>query len=456
MEDRDLTPNPRICPSCQRRVPPSIEQCRCGYVFPAAPEVDADPESEVEPTRPWLGPAIALAAIVIAVTLYMLRSSPPIPDGPPTSTPTAAARPTAPESPPLATTAPSPAVPVPVIEAPTLPVPAVASPASFEDIVGTALAAVVLIEAGGGRGSGFFVTPDLILTNAHVVEGTSSVTLRMSDGTSMPGRVVRSAPEVDIAIVRLNQPRPSQPTMTMGTVNGARAGQEVIAIGSALGMLQNTVTRGIVSAVRNAGGVILIQTDAAINRGNSGGPLIDRAGRVIGITTLKMASNSESLGFAVAIDHARPLLEGRPSERVAPPAGGAASTPLSGAFNAPPSQTDVMRTEGAVQFERVMQAAAKRADSLDDYWNRFRAACRATAPSNGGDREWFGVWDRPPSFNTADVQCTRWVSDITQIAGGIRAAMVSADEAARTASVYPGVRRDLRRKYKLDWDGWDR
>jgi S1-C subfamily serine protease len=332
----------------------------------------------------------------------------------------------------------------------------VASPASFEDIIGTALAAVVLIEAGGGRGSGFFVTPDLILTNAHVVEGSSSVTLRMSDGTSTPGRVLRSAPEVDIAIVRLNQPRPSQPTMTMGTVNGARAGQEVIAIGSALGMLQNTVTRGIVSAVRNAGGVILIQTDAAINRGNSGGPLIDRAGRVIGITTLKMASNSESLGFAVAIDHARPLLEGRPSERVAPPAGGAASTPLSGAFNAPPSQTDVMRTEGAVQFERVMQAAAKRADSLDDYWNRFRTACRATVVSNGADREWFGVWDRPPSFNTADVQCTRWVSDITQIAGGIRAAMVSADESARTASVYPGVRRDLRRKYKLDWDGWDR
>ena len=336
--------------------------------------------------------------------------------------------------------------------------PASAPPAtavSFEDIIGNASAAVVSIETPAGRGSGFFVTPELVLTNAHVVESNSSVTLRMSDGTTMLARVQRSAPEVDIAIVRVNQPRQAQQTMTMGTVKGARAGQEVIAIGSALGLLQNTVTRGIVSAVRNAAGVILIQTDAAINRGNSGGPLIDRSGRVIGITTLKMAApNSESLGFAVAIDHAGPLLEGRPAERFTPPGSSTPPTALSGAFSAPPSQADQMRDAGALQFERVMQAAAKRADSLDDYWNRFRAACGATATPNGGDREWFGVWDRPPSFNTADVQCTRWLSDITQVAGTIRQAMVSADEAARVASVYPGVRRELRRKYKLDWDGW--
>ena len=327
---------------------------------------------------------------------------------------------------------------------------------SFEDIIGNASAAVVSIETASGRGSGFFVAPDLIITNAHVVEGNSSVTLRMSDGTTASARVLRSSPEVDIAIVRVNQPRLAQPTMSLGTVNGTRAGQEVIAIGSALGMLQNTVTRGIVSAVRNAGGVILIQTDAAINRGNSGGPLIDRGGKVIGITTLKMASNSESLGFAVAIDHARPLLEGRPAELVAPPAGGPQSTPLSGAFGSARSQTDLIRDDGAAQFERVMQAAARRADSLDDYWTRFRNACRATAAPNGGDREWFGVWDRPPSFNTADAQCSRWLSDIAQLAGAVRTAMTSADETARTASVYPGVRRELRRKYKLDWDGWER
>jgi hypothetical protein len=216
------------------------------------------------------------------------------------------------------------------------------------------------------------------------------------------------------------------------------------------------VTRGIVSAVRNAGGVILIQTDAAINRGNSGGPLIDRAGKVIGITTLKMASNAESLGFAVAIDHARPLLEGRPAERVAAAPGASSANPLSGAFAAAPSATDVMRDQGAVQFERVMQAAAKRADSLDDYWSRFRSACQVASSTSSADREWFSIWDRQPTFNTSDGQCVRWLSDINEIAGTIRTAMAAADEAARTASVYPGVRRDLRHRYRLDWDGWER
>jgi hypothetical protein len=115
-----------------------------------------------------------------------------------------------------------------------------------------------------------------------------------------------------------------------------------------------------------------------------------------------------------------------------------------------------MRDDGAAQFERVMQAAARRADSLDDYWARFRNACRVTVEPNGGDREWFGVWDRPPSFNRSDAQCSSWLSDIGQMAGVVRTTMASADEAARTASVYPGVRRELRRKYKLDWDGWER
>ena len=291
-----------------------------------------------------------IATIVIAAigSFYMLRAAPPVvvprnvaitpaprpltaPPVPRESTPSALPRPLAPADAPAAA-------------------PAVAATVSFEDIVGNALAAVVSIETPGGRGSGFFVTPAVVVTNAHVVEGNSSVMVRMSDGTTLPARVERSSPEVDIAIVRINQPRSGQPAMSLGSVKAARPGQEVIAIGSALGMLQNTVTRGIVSAVRNAGGVILIQTDAAINRGNSGGPLIDRTGRVIGITTLKMAApNSESLGFAVAIDHAGPLLEGRPAERVFAAGNAASQTPLSGAFGAARSETDLAREAGAVQ-----------------------------------------------------------------------------------------------------------
>jgi hypothetical protein len=221
-------------------------------------------------------------------------------------------------------------------------------------------------------------------------------------------------------------------------------------------VLQNTVTRGIVSAVRNANGVILIQTDAAINPGNSGGPLIDRAGRVIGITTLKVASNSEALGFAVAIDHARPLIEGRPAELVAAPAGSQAPSPLAGAFRPAGSQPDTLREQAEGQFDRAMQLVARRADSLDEYWGRFRDGCHIAAAPNGGDREWFGVWERPPSIDARDVHCSRWLEDVTSIANSVRISMNAADETARSASVIPGVRRDLRRKYKLDWAGWER
>ena len=86
-------------------------------------------------------------------------------------------------------------------------------------------------------------------------------------------------------------------------------------------MLSNTVTRGIVSAIRDVGTVTLIQTDAAINPGNSGGPLVDRNGVVIGINSLAVAAREgQGIGFAVAIDHATPLLNGQGAQRVGPDA----------------------------------------------------------------------------------------------------------------------------------------
>lgn len=459
MENRDLTPTSRVCPACNRRVPSRIEQCRCGYTFtaPAAPEPApaadvADTPAAVSGSR-WIVPVIGAAIVAGAAIWFFMQ---PRTENRPVQT-TAAGVPAKAPSPAAAPVTSSPSTPMAL----PVPVPPAAAatpvPASLEEVVSAAIAAVVLIDTPNARGSGFFVTADTLITNAHVVEGNSSVTLKLSDGSSMPARVLRSEPEVDIAIVRVNTPRAGQATLQLGSVAAARPGQEVIAIGSALGMLQNTVTRGIVSGIRNAGGVMLIQTDAAINRGNSGGPLLDRSGRVIGITTLKIVpSGAESLGFAVAIDHARPLLEGRPLERATPQAGSQQGNPLASAFRPAQSQTDVMRDQGAQQFERVMQAIARRADSLDDYWQRFRASCRPTVAPNGGDREWFGIWERPPAINTGDVQCTQWLADVTKIASGVRPAMAQAEEGARAAGVYPGVQRDLRRKYRLDWDGWDR
>jgi S1-C subfamily serine protease len=452
----------RICPACDRRVPSRVQQCRCGYAFSAAApavaeSVEIDEPAE-RPERAWLRPALIISLVVFALTAYLIRTgSQEKPDeratagqkvAPPAPTSAAGVVP-----PPRTATV----LPIPTrVVVPPAPSPEPSTVSSFEEIVGNASAAVVSIETGTGRGTGFFVSPELIVTNAHVVQNNTNVTVRLSDGRTMPARVLRTSPVVDIAIVSPNTPQPDQSTMRMGTVNAARPGQEVIAIGSALGVLQNTVTRGIVSAVRNASGVMLIQTDAAINPGNSGGPLIDRSGRVIGITTLKIASNSESLGFAVAIDHAQPLLEGRPAELTTARGGSQAPGPLAGAFAPNQSQTDVNREQGVAFYDRTMQSLARRAESLDDYWTRFRHTCRPSVPPTSGDREWFVVLDRPPTIDPRDSQCMQWLADVTQLANGIRASMASADETARAASVYPGVKRELRKKYRLGWDGWER
>jgi S1-C subfamily serine protease len=450
----------RTCPSCARLVPSRVDTCRCGHAFTATVPRDSvsyEPDERRSSAR-WLGPTLAILSIALAVLVYVLHpwsgetSEIPPPDQQALQHAQAVAEPAAAAIPGQATPPlPLPPSPVPLAAAPP------PGPLSFEEIVGNAMAAVVLIETGTSRGSGFFVTPDLIVTNAHVVEANSAVTVRMSDGAAVQARVLRTSPEVDIAIVRPDTARPGQKTLPLGAVAGVRTGQEVIAIGSALGVLQNTVTRGIVSGIRNAGGVTLIQTDAAINHGNSGGPLIDHTGRVIGITTLKVASNSESLGFAVAIDHAVALVEGRPAEQIQAPPGAQPNASLAGAFGVPPAppQGDAARDQATMQFDRAMQGLAQRADQLDDYWQRFHESCAVDALPDSGDRPWFGIWIRAAPLDARAVSCLGRYNDVAGIARGFSTAMASASEAARTAGVYPGVRRELRRKYRLDWNGWD-
>src|SRR5207244_4665170 len=114
----------------------------------------------------------------------------------------------------------------------------------------------------------------------------------------------------EMAVLKVIGTLANQATIRMGATAGVRVGEEVIAIGTPLGFLQNTVSRGIVSALRDVDGATMIQTDAAINPGNSGGPLLDRSGEAIGI--IKSGYNGRNgLSFAVAIDHARAVLDGR-------------------------------------------------------------------------------------------------------------------------------------------------
>ncbi|MFM7651785.1 MAG: trypsin-like peptidase domain-containing protein [Vulcanococcus sp.] len=167
-----------------------------------------------------------------------------------------------------------------------------------------------------GQGSGFLYDPSgLLITNAHVVEGSTRVVVGLPDGRRAEGRVVGVDPVTDLAVVRLDGSGP-WPVVGLGNSDALQVGDWVIAVGNPFG-LDQTVTLGIVSSLnRNAAALgitdkrlALIQTDAAINPGNSGGPLLNADGEVVGINTLVRSGPGAGLGFAIPINRARQIAQ---------------------------------------------------------------------------------------------------------------------------------------------------
>ena len=165
-----------------------------------------------------------------------------------------------------------------------------------------------------GQGSGVLFSSDgLLLTNAHVVEGADQLTVGLSDGRRVEGRVIGTDPLTDLAVVRLSGSGP-WPTARLGDSDRLQVGDWAIAVGNPYG-LESTVTLGIISNLnRNVSqlGISdkrldLIQTDAAINPGNSGGPLLNADGEVVGINTLVRSGPGAGLGFAIPINRARTI-----------------------------------------------------------------------------------------------------------------------------------------------------
>ena len=169
-----------------------------------------------------------------------------------------------------------------------------------------------------GAGSGFVLDAEgHILTNYHVIEGARQIEVTFTDDTSLPAQLIGGDPRNDIALLKVEAPPALLVPVELGQSANLQVGQRAIAIGNPFGQFGGTLTTGVISALdrtlqssdnRQITGII--QTDAAINRGNSGGPLLDSAGRVIGITTaiFSPSGTNSGVGFAVPVDTIRRVL----------------------------------------------------------------------------------------------------------------------------------------------------
>ena len=168
-------------------------------------------------------------------------------------------------------------------------------------------------QQGAGSGSGSILSPDgLVLTNNHVVEGANHIELQLTDARRVPARLLGRDPDTDIAVLRA-ETTDRLPAVALGNSKKVRPGQMAIAIGNPLGF-ESTVTAGIVSAVgrslRAQNGRLIgdvIQTDAALNPGNSGGPLVNSRGEVIGVNTA-VIMGAQGICFSVASNMAQHVL----------------------------------------------------------------------------------------------------------------------------------------------------
>jgi S1-C subfamily serine protease len=246
----------------------------------------------------------------------------------------------------------------------------------------------------GGMGSGVVISPDgLVLTNSHVVDGAKELRLTDTEGRSMAARLIGEDPDTDLALLRAGAAR-DLPSATLGDSKKLRRGQLAVAIGNPLGF-ESTVTAGVISALGRSlrartGRLIedVIQTDAALNPGNSGGPLVSSRGEVIGINTAVIAG-AQGICFAVASNTAQYVLSeilqhgrvrrafiGVAAQTVAVPRRHARAAEIDNAFGAmitacePDKPADVA---GLMSYDVVVRLDGEPVTGVDDLVRRLNA-----------------------------------------------------------------------------------
>ena len=252
---------------------------------------------------------------------------------------------------------------------------------SVADVVENALPSVVQIIADSGSGTGFIINESgLVVTNKHVVHGASKVTLRLASGGNFRGNVAERHPSLDLAYIEIDTERSFTP-IAIGDSGTVRVGEDVIAIGFPLGSSlgqEPTVSVGIISARRND----RLQTDASLNPGNSGGPLLNIYGEAIGVVTSRVDSTDSGravsgIAFAIPINQVESGLG-----RQVSPSGTTLPTPTPTSFPAIGPTPDLQSTKSAIQtvdaHRRQAEQATRTASEAQQEAERYAASLEAT------------------------------------------------------------------------------
>ena len=250
---------------------------------------------------------------------------------------------------------------------------------SIADVTENALPSVAHIVTGTGSGTGFIVNESgLVVTNKHVVDGSTQVSVRMASGSEYRGTVTQRHPTLDLAYISIDSTRTFTP-IAVGDSDEVRVGAEVIAIGFPLGSAlgsEPTVSVGIISAKRDA----RLQTDASLNPGNSGGPLLNMFGQVIGVVVSRVETDGSGrpvsgIGFAIPINEVKTELGGQVS-----PAGPVLPTPTP--FPTIGPTPDIEATKKAIDaidtFRRASDQATQAAVDAQATAEQYAASLEAT------------------------------------------------------------------------------